>query len=62
MLLIWTTQMMCVGVRASSSANGTFVNGMALASGRKTKLKPGDTISFGPEPVFIVLRNIFAHA
>jgi pSer/pThr/pTyr-binding forkhead associated (FHA) protein len=43
------------------SSTGTFVNG-AMISG-KTKLHPGDNVSFGTEmPMFVVHRNIFAHA
>jgi len=44
------------------STNGTFVNGKQIASNQKVKLSPGDSLAFGPEPVFIVLRNVFAHA
>lgn len=45
-----------------NSTNGTFVNGEQIGSGEKVRLSPGDSLAFGPEPVFIVLRNIFAHA
>jgi hypothetical protein len=38
------------------------VNGKKIGSGEKVKLSPGNSLAFGPEPVFIVLRNVSAHA
>lgn len=44
----------------SCSTNGTFINGQRVEG--KTKIKAGDLISFGDEPVFVCHRNAMAHA
>ena len=45
---------------SDDSLNGTFVNGEKIVG--KVKIKPGDTLSFGGEPVFAVMRSALAHA
>lgn len=42
------------------STNGTFLNGIKITS--KTRCNPGDKIMFGAGPVFVLKRNILAHA
>jgi hypothetical protein len=40
-----------------SSTNGTFVNGKELTGGEKMKLSTGDSVCFGLEPDFVVMRT-----
>eukprot|EP00899_Mesostigma_viride_P015112 jgi/Mesvir1/23601/Mv18286-RA.1 len=47
-------------VRDLGSHTGTLVNGHRIEG--KVELRPGDHVSFGPEPEFTVLRNTKAHA
>eukprot|EP00191_Tetraselmis_sp_GSL018_P006157 CAMPEP_0177597804 /NCGR_PEP_ID=MMETSP0419_2-20121207/11930_1 /TAXON_ID=582737 /ORGANISM="Tetraselmis sp., Strain GSL018" /LENGTH=106 /DNA_ID=CAMNT_0019090045 /DNA_START=328 /DNA_END=648 /DNA_ORIENTATION=+ len=42
------------------SAFGTFLNGQRISG--KTKVNPGDHLSFGSSPAFVLARNAFAHA
>jgi len=47
-------------VQDLDSTNGTYLNGERIKE--RTKVNPGDKLSFGAEPVFVCQRNTFAHA